>query len=206
MLSYLQRQSIDKSTPHLFKLYRTPLSTRWPVLMLTLTLLRHAKSSWDNPGHDDFSRPLNARGLQAAPEAGRALRELGIVPELVFCSPAQRTRETFRLALPEMHLAAVPKIVFDDTLYLAPPGQMLDQLRKVDTNHASVLLIGHNPGMHNLAEALAGPGAPSTQALNERLAEKFPTAAFAIFTFNKKSWRDIGPRTGRLTAFWTPKT
>jgi phosphohistidine phosphatase len=173
--------------------------------MLTLTLLRHAKSSWDNPGHDDFSRPLNARGLHAAPEAGRALRELAIVPSLVLCSPSQRTRETLRLALPEMHLAAAPQSVFEDALYLAPPAQMLDQLRKVEAKHASVLLIGHNPGMHNLAEALAGPGGPNTQALNERLAEKFPTGAIAVLTFNKKSWRDVAPRTGRLTAFWTPK-
>lgn len=173
--------------------------------MLTLALLRHAKSNWENPGNDDFSRPLNARGLHAAPEAGRALRELAIVPNFVLCSPAQRTRETFRLALPQMLLAAVPQIDFDDKLYLAPATQMLDQLRKVDANHASVLLIGHNPGMHNLAEALAGPGGPSPQALNERLAEKFPTAAIAVLTFNKKSWRDVGPRTGRLTAFWTPK-
>ena len=170
--------------------------------MLTLTLLRHAKSSWDNPGSSDFDRPLNARGLQAAPEAGRTLRELGTVPSLVLCSPAQRTRETLDLALPEMGLATAPEIVFDDKLYLAPLTQMLDQLRKVDIKHASVLLVGHNPGMHNLADVLAGPG---PEVLNEKLAEKFPTAAIAVFTFNKKSWRDIGPRTGRLTAFWTPK-
>ena len=170
--------------------------------MLTLALLRHAKSSWDNPGADDFSRPLNARGLHAAPEAGRALRELGFVPSLVLCSPAQRTRETLGLALPQMELAHAPEIVLDDKLYLAAPAEMLKLIKTVSANHASLLAVGHNPGMHNLADALAGPG---PEALNEKLAEKFPTAAIAVFTFNKKSWRDIGPRTGRLTAFWTPK-
>ena len=129
-----------------------------------------------------------------------------------FPVPAVEDRDRFHdfaLPLPIMRgiadLAAAPESVFDDTLYLAPPAQMLDRLRNVDAKHASVLLIGHNPGMHNLAEALAGPGGPSTQALNEQLAEKFPTAAIAVLTFNKKSWRDVAPRTGRLTAFWTPK-
>ncbi len=170
--------------------------------MLTLALLRHAKSSWDDQPSDDFNRPLNARGRQAAPEAGQQLRELQIVPGLILCSPAKRTRETLELALPEMRLTAAPEIIFDDKLYLAPPALMLDLLKKLAANHACVLMVGHNPGMHNLADALAGPG---PEVLNEELAEKFPTAAIAVFTFNKKSWRDIGPRMGRLTAFWTPK-
>lgn len=170
--------------------------------MLTLALLRHAKSSWDSPGSSDFDRPLNARGLKAAPEAGRALRDMHVVPALVMCSPAARTRETLELALPEMGLATAPEILFDDKLYLAAPAAMLESIKAVGAAHACVLMIGHNPGMHNLADALAGPG---PQALNERLAEKFPTAAIAVFKFNKKSWRDIAPRTGRLTAFWTPK-
>ena len=169
--------------------------------MLTLALLRHAKSSWDDQPSDDFNRPLNARGRQAAPEAGRHLRHLGVAPALVLCSPAKRTRETLELARPEMHLAAAPEIVFDEKLYLAAPAAMLERIKAVGTAHSSLLVIGHNPGMHNLADTLAGPG---PEALNEKLAEKFPTAAIAVFTFNKKSWRDIGPRTGRLTAFWTP--
>lgn len=173
--------------------------------MLKLALLRHAKSSWENPDSSDFDRPLNARGLHAAPEAGRHLRGLSFAPSLILCSPAARTRETLDLALPEMRLAAPPEIVFDDKLYLAPPAEMLDRLRKADAKHLSVLMVGHNPGMHNLADALAGPGPEASEALNERLSEKFPTAAIAVFTFNKKSWRDVGPRTGRLTEFWTPK-
>ena len=170
--------------------------------MLTLTLLRHAKSSWDSPGSSDFDRPLNERGLKAAPEAGRTLHEMQIAPGMVLCSPAKRTRETLGLALPEMQLANAPEIVFDDKLYLAAPAEMLKLIKTVSANHASLLVVGHNPGMHNLADALAGPG---PEALNEKLAEKFPTAAIAVFRFNKKSWGDVAPRTGRLTAFWTPK-
>lgn len=171
--------------------------------MLTLTLLRHAKSSWDDPGVGDFDRPLNARGLEAAPRAGRALHEFGAGPSLVLSSPSRRTRQTLELALPEMHLANPPGVEFAEDLYLAAPSVMLEHVRALGPDVKSALLIGHNPGMHNLAMALAGSGPDD---LKTRLAEKFPTAAIAIFTFDTQSWRDVGPRMGRLTAFWTPKT
>jgi len=170
--------------------------------MLTLTLLRHAKSSWDDPGASDFERPLNARGLEAAPRAGRALRDLGVAPNLVLCSPSRRTRQTLELALPEMKLPAAAKIEFADDLYLAAPAAMLAHLHRPQPEPSSVLLVGHNPGLHNLALALAGSGPDDLEA---RLAEKFPTAAMAVLTFDMPSWHEVVPRMGRLVAFWTPR-
>lgn len=170
--------------------------------MLTLVLLRHAKSSWDDPAQDDFDRPLNARGEKAAPEAGRALKSLGITPDLILCSTSRRTRQTLDLLLPGLSLKSKPKTKFDDALYLATASDLLDQIGEIDSAHACVLLIGHNPGLHSLAVSLAGSG--ETKDL-ERIADKYPTAAISVLTFERPEWRKARPGSGKLEAFWTPK-
>lgn len=170
--------------------------------MLTLTILRHAKSSWDDPAEDDFDRPLNARGRKTAPEAGEMLRSLQIAPDLILCSPAKRTRETLDLALPAIGGGKTPKITYDERLYLATAPALLDCLRDTGRDTASIVLIGHNPGLHSLALALAGKGEPELLA---EMSEKFPTAAIAVLSFDGREWRKVTAGSGRLQAFWTPK-
>jgi len=169
--------------------------------MLSLALLRHAKSSWDAADLDDFDRPLNARGRAAAPIMGEALRSFPFVPQVILCSPAKRTRETLQLIEPDLPQPHEP-VLFDDQLYLTNAETLLDCLRKVSTSAKAVLMIGHNPGLHELALTLAGRG--DAKSLT-RLEDKFPTAALAILSFPETSWRDVGATAGCLEAFITPR-
>jgi phosphohistidine phosphatase len=169
--------------------------------MLQLAILRHAKSSWDHPGADDFDRPLNARGEAAAPVMGAKLASLGFSPDLILCSPARRTRQTFehikaKFTNPDWH------VKFDDTMYLANASDLADIVRNRGGEARKLLLIGHNPGVHALATMLTGSGDASSLAT---MAEKFPTAALAVLSFDSAQWRDIKPGTGRLETFTTPK-
>lgn len=170
--------------------------------MLTLALLRHAKSSWTDPTQDDYDRPLNERGIKAAPLAGAALAKAGFVPDLILCSSAVRTRETLALASPAMNLAGATKTVFDEKLYLASPVTMMEFVRDIPQGNTSALLVGHNPGIHALALTLAGKGStPALESLNAR----YPTAAVAIFFIDRDRWRDVRSGDGKLELFWTPK-
>jgi len=168
--------------------------------MLTLTLFRHAKSSWDLSGVDDRDRPLNARGIAAAPLMGAFLRKQGLKPDLILCSSAVRTRQTLELASggwdPE------PRTKFEGALYLAEPFSMLERLRKTPGTVKHVMLVGHNPGLQILALELVGEGDPE---LITALSQKLPTAGIVVLTFEGKSWKDVGPRKGRLVHFATPK-
>lgn len=168
--------------------------------MLTLALLRHAKSSWDNPSQDDFDRPLNARGERAAPEVGRRMAGLGFAPDLVLCSTARRTRETLARLLPE--LDAAPRVRYLDELYLAAPQELLAILRGVPPTTSNVLIVGHNPGLHALAHLLAGSG---EYEFLSALRITFPTAALAVITFEASDWSAVAPYTGTLTSFTKPR-
>jgi phosphohistidine phosphatase len=162
--------------------------------MLSLMLLRHAKSSWDDPALRDFDRPLAARGRVAAERMGAYMARQDIAPELILSSSAVRTRQTLALVL--------PRTEFADGLYLAAPAALLSRLRKVGAAADAVMIVGHNPGMHSLAVTLSGNGdANSLKAL----AAKFPTAALAVITFDVRNWSRIAPATGRLAEFMTPK-
>jgi phosphohistidine phosphatase len=169
--------------------------------MLTLTLFRHAKSSWDISGLDDRERPLNARGLSAAPMMGAYLREHDLKPDLVLCSTSVRTRQTFELASggwePE------PRTKYEGALYLAEPVSLLERVRKTPASVKHLMLIGHNPGLQILAIELIGEGEPATIAA---ISEKLPTAGVVVLTFEGKNWKDVAPRKGRLVHFATPKT
>lgn len=169
--------------------------------MLSLALLRHAKSAWDNADLEDFDRPLNARGRSAAPLMGEALKSIEFAPEVILCSSAKRTRETLDL----LHNGAPcpdANIVYDDQLYLTDRTTLLTRLQSIDADNKVVLLIGHNPGLHELALMLAGTGDAKSIS---RLEDKFPTAALALFRFPHTTWRDIAPATGHLEAFITPR-
>lgn len=169
--------------------------------MLTLSLLRHAKSSWVDMELDDFERPLAKRGATAAPLMGQYVAQHKLKPDLVLCSGAVRTRATLALVLPEIG-APPPEIRYDDALYLAPPETILDVLAKAPATAKHVMIVAHNPGLHALALALTGGG---ERSLIAELATRFPTATLAVLTFDGSDWRRLQPGSGRLTHFMTPK-
>jgi phosphohistidine phosphatase len=166
-----------------------------------LLLLRHAKSSWDDPALEDFDRPLAARGRKAAPLMGRAMAERGWIPARALVSPALRTRQTWRLVLGELGDAA-PQVVHEDALYMASAGRILALVRQSPPELPSLLVLGHNPGLEDLARGLAGPG--SDPESFSRMREKFPTAALARFEIEDR-WAGLGVGGARLTHFLRPK-
>lgn len=163
-------------------------------------LLRHAKSAWDEPDTGDHDRGLAPRGRQAAERMAAWCRAERIAPALVLCSTARRTRETLARLLP--HLAGTARIEFEEGLYLAGADELLRRLRRVEDPLRSVMLIGHNPGMHELALTLADAGDP---AALQRLRGKYPTGALAEIAFAAERWRDIAPGRGRLVRFVVPR-
>jgi phosphohistidine phosphatase len=168
--------------------------------MLTLSLLRHAKSSWSDPRLKDFERPLNERGETAAPRMGAFMARRGIRPDLILCSTAVRARQTLNLVLP--HLKGAPELIYEDALYLASSATMLKRLHKVGAEVSHAMIVGHDPGMHTMAVELAGSGSPGDLG---RLAEKFPTAGLAVIVFDVDAWRAVHWGGGRLKLFTAPK-
>jgi phosphohistidine phosphatase len=169
--------------------------------MKTLALLRHAKSDWGDAGLGDFDRPLAPRGRKAAPRMGRAIRELGLAPDLILCSEARRARETWNLVAPE--IAGKPELQFRRDLYLATPRTILRAVQGTAAKVRTVLVIGHSPGMENLAFNLCGPDSDASQV--DALRDKFPTAALAVLTFDVEDWTEIGPGAGHLRHFIRPR-
>ncbi|MFF7157287.1 histidine phosphatase family protein [Streptomyces sp. NPDC008139] len=162
----------------------------------TIVLLRHAKADW--PSVADHERPLADRGRLDAAAAGLRFADDGITPDVALCSTSVRTRETWKLAAHEMPHR--PKTVYEERLYEASLGDLLALLTETSDEVGSLLLIGHNPGMHALADALAGTAEGDTAT---RMTRGFPTAAFAVVTFSG-SWKSVEHGVGRLTAFWAP--
>jgi phosphohistidine phosphatase len=167
--------------------------------MLTLSLLRHAKSSWKDPTIPDHDRPLNTRGKTEAPLMGKAVAKHGLAPDLVLCSTARRTRDTLELVLPE--LKKEPKIVYEDGLYHGTPQEMLDLLRQVPSSASQVLLVGHNPELQSFALDLIGSGA---KHLKDRLETKYPTAGLVVVRFQAGDWKDVAVNSGKLELFLAP--
>jgi phosphohistidine phosphatase len=164
--------------------------------MYALYLLRHAKSSWADPSLADRERPLARRGRRDAKRIAKHLRGLGCSPELVLCSPAARTRETLESVRPAL---AASTVVLEEDLYGASSGQLLARLRRVPDAVASVMLVGHNPGLHRLALSLASAGDELGM-----LEAKFPTAALATLDV-PKAWSRLEPGDATLSAFVVPK-
>lgn len=169
--------------------------------MRQLLLLRHAKSSWDDPKLSDHARPLNARGRAAAGVMRDAMRRLGLVPDVVLVSSARRTLQTLEALEP---WDETPLIEPMDALYLATPQQMLQVLNGVAETVRSALVIAHNPGLHDLARLLVGPQALLRDAPEmRRLADAYPTAALAEFAV-PGPWWSLAEGGGRLVRFLTP--
>jgi phosphohistidine phosphatase len=170
--------------------------------MRQLMLLRHAKSTWDDASMPDRDRPLNAHGRHSAAVMRRAMRDLGLAPDVVLVSTARRTMETLEVLEP---WDDAPLIEPMDSLYLANPMQLTAALHGMAETVRSVLLIGHNPGVHDLALTLAGPSAIATGGETARaLATSFPTGALVEFVV-AGAWWDLREGSGRLVRFLTPR-
>ena len=166
--------------------------------MRRLLLLRHAKSAYP-AGAADIDRPLGERGRKAAPLMGAYIAREGLKPEHAMVSPARRTQETWeavRAELDDTPMETVPSI------YEASAGRILDAIRSAPAEATSLLVIGHNPGLGDLALRLVGEG---PKDLQRELREKFPTAALAVLEFDGDDWSGIGDGTGRLTRDVRPR-
>jgi phosphohistidine phosphatase len=161
-----------------------------------LFLLRHAKSSWDDPRLDDHERPLAPRGRRASKLISEHLRRERIAPSLVLCSSARRARETLERVMPALDTADVS---IEDPLYEASAETLLQRLRKVPNDVSSVMLVGHQPAIQRLTLDLAGDGAELA-----RVRAKFPTAALATLLF-VGDWSELGPGSAELAAYVKPK-
>jgi phosphohistidine phosphatase len=164
--------------------------------MHLLHLLRHAKSSW-NEDVEDHERPLNRRGREAARLVGQHLPATAGAIDLVLCSSAVRTRETLDLAL--AWFAPRPRCVIEDGLYLADCDELIERLQRLAESDVNVLVIGHNPGLHELAMSLAAPDSLRAHALTSR---KFPTAA-RISLCVATRWAALGGARHRLVDYVT---
>jgi phosphohistidine phosphatase len=161
-------------------------------------LLRHAKSSRDDPQLDDHERPLNPRGLKAARWVAEHMERNQLAPALVLCSSARRARET--LAPLQHVLGTGSKIKVEDSLYAVGAAQLLKRLRRISDSVPSVMIIGHNPSIQDLAVQLIGD-----QETSRGLTSKFPTAALATLSVGRKHWRELSAGDAELVAFVTPK-
>jgi phosphohistidine phosphatase len=178
-----------------------------------LMLMRHAKADW--PDVADQRRPLAKRGRHDAPVIGRWLREHGYLPDVVVCSSARRTRQTWELVAPE--LGGSPKVTFDDRAYDAGEMALLYLARELPASCQAGLLIGHNPAISDLAASLTEPSAGDAAAnadadatgdtaegaANPLAGVRFPTAAVAVLEF-AGDWADLAPGGARLLDFAAP--
>ena len=158
-----------------------------------LVLLRHAKSDW--PDVPDRDRPLAKRGRRDAPVIGRWLHDHGYLPEVVVCSAARRTRQTWELVAPE--LGGSPSVTFEPRAYEASALALLYLVRELPGACRAALLIGHNPAMAELGNSLAEPPDGVGGSL------RFPTAAVAVLELSG-DWADAAPGRARLLAYTTP--
>lgn len=159
--------------------------------MKTLLLLRHAKSSWDQPSLPDFDRPLAERGKRDAPRMGKALRERGPHPELIISSPAARTRATIKAIAASARFEA--EIQFEECVYGASSAELITLIRRLPQEKASAMIVGHNPGLEDLVARLTGRP------------ERMPTAALACIEFQVDRWEDVEGGEGKLAWLLTPK-
>lgn len=159
--------------------------------MKTLFLLRHAKSSWDDPDLSDFNRPLNKRGLKAAPKMGAVMRKRKLQPQLILSSPAARAKETTRLISEAAGLKT--EVRYEQGIYEASVGRLLKIVSQIDESVNTAMLVGHNPGFEEL---LAGLTSES---------QRMPTAALACIELEVEKWSDVSTGSGKLAWLVKPK-
>lgn len=169
--------------------------------MKRLILLRHAKSSWDDPVERDFDRPLNAKGKRAAATMGEHMQEEGVLFDSAIASPAVRVVETLESVARGYGEAIEPE--WDRRVYLASNMTLLDIVHETDDSIGSLLLAGHNSGLEDLILLLV-PDSKDDMARAE-IEEKFPTCSLAEMEFDVESWEDLAPGTGKLLRFVRPR-
>jgi phosphohistidine phosphatase len=162
--------------------------------MKKLTFIRHAKSDWSMGNQKDFDRKLNDRGLRDAPRMGFRLNEMGFNPQMIFCSPAQRTTETVELLLEQLKAYPIEKVEFVEQIYEASVRSLFEFVNAISNDFDDVAVIGHNPALTYLAEFLT----------NEVL-ENIPTAGVVQMIFPFDDWKMLSKGTGNLEFFIYPK-
>jgi len=167
----------------------------------TLGLFRHAKSDWQDPRARDFDRPLNKRGRKGAAIMGQHVRDYGITWDRMIASPAIRCAETIEIAA---EAAGRPVAAnWDRRIYLASGVTLADLLREQDGDPASILMVGHNPGLEDLIFDLVPDD--GTSPLRDVVEEKFPTASFAVLELDIGSWADLKDNSARLVHLMRPR-
>ncbi|MEE9389561.1 MAG: histidine phosphatase family protein [Paracoccaceae bacterium] len=165
-------------------------------MTLRLILMRHAKSDWNSPAGGDFERTLNKRGRDSATAIGNWLAAQGHVPDLVLCSSAARTQETWGLV--KDALGTGPQLDLSRSLYLAAPETMLQHISEVQ-DAKTVMVVAHNPGAAILAQALAD------QPPHHAKFQDYPTAATTVYDFDLAGWASIKPGAGQVIDFAVPR-
>jgi phosphohistidine phosphatase len=165
--------------------------------MKVVHLLRHAKSSWEDDALPDRERPLAPRGRRAAARLCDRLRRSAFRIDLALCSPSVRTRQTLELLKPALDEHV--EIVVEEALYAAGAGVLLDRLRRLPARVDSVLIVGHNPGLQEVAVTLARGG-----ARRDRVRDRFPTAALATLVLRRGEWADLAQGTAELIGYVEP--
>jgi len=161
--------------------------------MRKIYLVRHAKSSWDNPYLEDFDRPLNKRGKSAAPEMGRRLVEKGIMPDLIISSPALRAAKTAKKICKEIGYDP-ERIRFYESLYHAGKSTIIQLIKSLDHQVESLMIFGHNPGFNDFASFFI-----------PEFDENIPTCGVFAINFRISSWSEIEPAQAKLEFFDYPK-
>ncbi|MEH6758033.1 MAG: histidine phosphatase family protein [Parasphingorhabdus sp.] len=169
--------------------------------MKRLTLLRHAKSSWDDPVTRDFDRPLNEKGKRAATTIGKFIKRNGLAFDQILASPAVRVIETLEQVEPASGLSFEP--IWDRKIYLASSVTLMDVLRSAGAEAEHILMVGHNPGLEDLIFDLV-PNDGSSEARGS-VEIKYPTAALAELSLDIENWTDIKDDCGKLNRFTRPR-
>jgi phosphohistidine phosphatase len=167
--------------------------------MRRLMLLRHAKTERAEPGGRDRDRKLTKRGRSDAAAIGAYIAHHGLAPDLALVSPAARTQETWALLAPAF--AKAPRAMKDERIYNASPEGLIGVIEEAGGTR-SLLVIGHNPSLHDVALHLIAAGDVEAR---ERLAEKLPTSGLVVIDFPIEAWSGLHPRSGRLERFVTPR-
>jgi phosphohistidine phosphatase len=168
--------------------------------MRRLLLLRHSKTERPEPGQRDRDRKLMERGRSDAPLIGTYMARHRLTPDLVLVSPAKRTLETWELV--EGALNKTPQVAREERIYNARTRTLADLIRETE-DAGSLLMIGHNPALHDLANELIGSGEVEAR---ESLNEKLPTSGLVVIDFAFDDWSELHDSSGRLERFVTPRS
>jgi len=169
--------------------------------MLTLMLLRHAKSSWTQIGSTDFERSLNERGIKSAPLIGQYMADNDLTPKLIYSSSAARAKATTQLVLAE--LPEAPEPAYDQSIYDGGPESLFNKIASSPNSASPLLVVGHNPTIHAMSLSLCRAG---NEKAFQTMSAKYPTGGLAIIDFDLQDWSEVTGGSGTLRDFILPRT